>query len=72
MKFRILTVFSVSLTLLIAAGFSYAKGEPPQTTIEGLERVRQLTFDYEDIPSQNGFYCLVEDSFSQSCVPQHP
>ena len=39
MKFRILTVFSVSLTLLIAAGFSYAKGEPPQTTIEGLERV---------------------------------
>jgi len=40
MKFRILTAFSVSLTLLFAAGLSFAKDEPPQTTIEGLERVK--------------------------------
>ena len=40
MKFRILTTFSVSLTLFLAAGISFAKNEPPQTTIEGLERVK--------------------------------
>lgn len=40
MKFRILTAISVSLTLLFAAGLSFAKGEPPQTTVEGLERVK--------------------------------
>ena len=40
MKFRILTTFSVSLTLFLAAGISFAKNEPPQTTVEGLERVK--------------------------------
>ena len=40
MKFRILTTFSISLALFLAAGISFAKNEPPQTTVEGLERVK--------------------------------
>lgn len=40
MKSTIFTTFSVSLTLLLAAGFTYAKDGPPQTTVEGLERVK--------------------------------
>lgn len=40
MKFRILTAISVSLMLFFAASFSFAKDQPPQTTIEGLERVK--------------------------------
>lgn len=39
MKIRTFTAISVSLTLLFAAGSSFAKHEPPLTTFEGLERV---------------------------------
>lgn len=40
MKSRIFTAVSVPLTLFLAAGISFAKDQPPQTTIEGLERVK--------------------------------
>ena len=39
MKSRILTIFLASLSLFMMTGFSFAKEGPPQTTIEGLERV---------------------------------
>lgn len=39
MKTRMLTTIAVSLTLLLVAGPAYAQDAPPQTTIEGLERV---------------------------------
>ena len=39
MKSRKLTIFLASLSLMITAGFSFAEEGPPQTTIEGLERV---------------------------------
>jgi len=40
MKFRILIIFLASLSLLVVTDYSYAKEGPPQTTIEGLERVK--------------------------------
>jgi len=40
MKFRILTAFLLFLSLLLVTNFSFANEEPPQTTLEGLERVK--------------------------------
>lgn len=40
MKFRILTAFLLFLSLLLVTNFSFANKEPPQTTLEGLERVK--------------------------------